>query len=658
MKRCPECSRVYPDDTLNFCLEDGSWLAIDGRTEDAPTAVLSGDDLGNEDVTRQQVTITAAGDNAESTVRQYAAGSKYKSKIVTGIVVGAVALAALASGAWYYRSFGKGFKASFISLQSANFTRATSSGKVTGAAISPDGKYIAHTIDDGGQQSLWVSQTAASSNAQLVSPGQVGYVGLAFSPDGNYVYYTVLEADATGVLYQIPVLGGQSRKVLTGIRSAPSFSPDGKQIAFFRSGGLEDAVMIANADGSNPRQLALRTGDEQFFRGSFCTLAWSPDGNTIASPLRNFPENYTTVAGISVETGEVKRITQQRWFDVKQVTWLADGGGILTTAQQDANSGYKIWEISYPSGEAQKVTNDLSTYLSVSLTADNNAMATVQAERTSHLWVAPINDSSRGVQITNDRNFHSRVSWTPDGRLIYNSDATGTLDLYLADADGRNAKQLTANAGWNGDVSLTSDGRAIIFMSDRLGPPHIWRMNIDGSDQKQLTTEAYNVRPELSPDGQWIVYATSLKQGWYVWKMPAGGGQPVQLSEKLADYPTFSPDGKYVACYYWEENNSPTRIAILSVNGGPPIKVLMPTLPVGRETNLKWTADGKSIVYGVTLNGVANLWAQPISGENPKQITNFTSDRIIWFDISRDGKQLALSRGMTTNDVVLIKDFR
>jgi hypothetical protein len=60
----------------------------------------------------------------------------------------------------------------------------------------------------------------------------------------------------------------------------------------------------------------------------------------------------------------------------------------------------------------------------------------------------------------------------------------------------------------------------------------------------------------------------------------------------------------------------------------------------------------------VTRNGVTNLWAQPIDGSPPKQLTNFASERIFNFDFSRDGKQLALSRGTETSDVVLISNFK
>jgi eukaryotic-like serine/threonine-protein kinase len=624
-----------------------------GGTSANRSEQIKADSTGHSEAKTNQEVLSRSTSSAEYIVSGM---KRHKTGAILALALLIIALVGIGYGIYKWKA--KENKPA-LSFQSAKFTRLTSSGKILGAAISPDGKYVAHIQDEGGQQSLWVRQVATQSNVQIIPPAEVGYSGLTFSPDGNYVYYSVYEADARGVLYQVPTLGGAPRKLLTGVRSAVAFSPDGRQIAFFRGAGVDDALMIANADGTGERQLAVRSGDEQFFRGAFSTLSWSPDGKTIATPLRNFPENYMTVAVVSVETGEVKSLTPQRWFEVKQVAWIADGSDILITALEQASAGFKIWRISYPSGEVQKITNDLNSYLSVSFTADNKALATVQSERTSNLWVMPPNDSARAAQITRDRNNRNRVAWMPDGRIIYNSDESGSLNLYLMDSDGGNAKQLTANSGWNGDASVSSDGRNIIFMSDRTGPPHIWRMDSDGGNQRQLTKEAFNVRPQLSPDGQWIVYASSLKQGWYIWKMPVDGGQPVQLTEKLSDFPAFSPDGKQIACYYWEDSNAPTKIAIFTTEGGPqPIKTFTPTLPAGRETNLSWTADGKAIVYGFTRGGVSNLWAQPVDGSAPKQLTNFTSERILWFEFSRDGKQLALARGTQTRDVVLIKDFR
>jgi Tol biopolymer transport system component len=230
----------------------------------------------------------------------------------------------------------------------------------------------------------------------------------------------------------------------------------------------------------------------------------------------------------------------------------------------------------------------------------------------------------------------------------------GGFDLYVVDARGSNRKQLTANSGTNGQPTISPDGRYVVFSSDRTGAPHIWRMDIDGGNQKQLTDKS-DVSPHCSPDGRWVVYVSNANKDT-IWKVGIDGGQPVQLSEKFSFSPAISPDGKQIACFYFEDQNSPAKLAILPFQGGQADK----TFPLAAQagTNLSWNADGSAVVYVVTSGGVSNLWAQPVNGAQPKKLTDFTSDRIFWFESSRDGKQVALSRGTQTSDVVLISNFK
>jgi Tol biopolymer transport system component len=224
----------------------------------------------------------------------------------------------------------------------------------------------------------------------------------------------------------------------------------------------------------------------------------------------------------------------------------------------------------------------------------------------------------------------------------------------LIDPHGGSPKQLTVDSRFNDNAAVSPDGRYIVFTSDRTGTPHIWRMDIDGANPKQLTDKP-DETPRFSPDGQWVIYMSNTNKRT-IWKVPVQGGQPVQLTDKESFNPIVSPDGKQFACYYLEEQGTPFKFAIFSFDDGQPIK----SFPIltGAESNLLWTMDGRAIVYAVVRNGVSNLWAQPVDGSAPKQLTNFTSDHIFWFDISRDGRQVALLRGTVASDVVLISDFK
>jgi len=144
-------------------------------------------------------------------------------------------------------------------------TRLTSIGNVTSAAISPDAKYVAYAVRSGDGTSLWIRQVATTSNVQVVPPsGDNYYFGLTFSPDGNFVYYISRIAGGFTVLYQMPVLGGGSRKVIEHLNSPISFSPDGKQFAFIRNRPEESALMVANADGGGEQTIATRKSPASF----------------------------------------------------------------------------------------------------------------------------------------------------------------------------------------------------------------------------------------------------------------------------------------------------------------------------------------------------------------------------------------------------------
>ena len=95
--------------------------------------------------------------------------------------------------------------------------------------------------------------------------------------------------------------------------------------------------------------------------------------------------------------------------------------------------------------------------------------------------------------------------------------------------------------------------------------------------------------------------------------------------------------------------------------GGQPAKVFpLPATAGGAWTSggpLVWTPDGRAISFINSVNGVGNVWEQPVAGGPPTPVTHFTSDRIFYFDWSRDGR-LALSRGTDTTDAVLIKNFQ
>jgi eukaryotic-like serine/threonine-protein kinase len=540
-------------------------------------------------------------------------------------------------------------------FENTAISKLTSTGSALGAVISPDGKYVVHIVNEAGTQGLWVRQTATSSNVPIVPPDDGDYVGLTFSRDGNYVYFVKgPKGAAVRSLYQVPVLGGPPRKLIDDVDSAISFSRDAKRFAFVRHSSTESALMIVNADGSGEQKLATYKIPDVFLQ-----VEWSPDDKVIAAAARKISGGFRNeLVAVQVSDGSEKVIGSQKWIAFGGFAWLADSSGLMLSAvdQTPGARQLQIWQLTYPEGKAKRITNDLNNYTGVSLSADSGSLVTVQADTVANLWVAPDGDASRARQITSGSGRYDQVSLVPDGRLVFMSNASGTADIWLMDADGKNKKQLTSDSGVNVFPAVSADGRFVVFDSNRGSNPavfNIWRAGIDGSNPRQLTQGEGEYFPTCTPDGKWVVY-TPLSAGskLTLWKVPIDGGDPIQINERVSVKPVISPDGKWVAFQTGgDQPASGPKLGIVPFDGGQPVKLIDV-----KFIQYRWAPDSKSILYLDNNEGVTNVWSQAVDGGAPKQLTKFTADQIFSFDWSRDGKTLALSRGVVTTDVVLIKD--
>jgi eukaryotic-like serine/threonine-protein kinase len=554
-----------------------------------------------------------------------------------------------------------------VPFQKTEITRLTASGKVTIAAISPDGKYVAYVTDESllhGKETLWVRQIGTGSDVQIVPPADVRYGGLTFSRDGEFLYVAQSESkdSSHGILYKIPVLGGTKKRLIVDVANIvyPDFvnpvtlSADGEQVAFLRDSEArnETALMVANEDGNGEKQLAVRKWPNGFEN----SVAWSPNGKTIAVAVDNTEAGgkYAKVVEVPVQGGTERPLTQKRWNRVIDLVWVPDGRGLVVIKQERWHGEpSQISYVSYANGEVRAITSDLNYYHNVSVTADSRVVATVQFEWSFDIWVAPTAAWNNAKPITSDGRA-SGPTWSTDGRIVYSSYADG--NIWMMESDGSNRKQLTSNSGGgNFFPQVSPDGRYIVFDSERTGSEQIWRIDSDGNNPKQLTNSPFQGDgADCSPDSKWVVYSKGgAEKG--VWKVPMDGGNPVRLNDAEVDTPSVSPDGKTIAYSYDDSSVKPPRgIAIMAFEGGPPMR----RFDIPQEAWFVWAADGRSLLYTKNEGGVDNIWSQPISGGTPKQITHFTSQQIWGFDLSRDGKWLVMRRGTPQNDVVLIRDLR
>jgi Tol biopolymer transport system component len=390
-------------------------------------------------------------------------------------------------------------------------------------------------------------------------------------------------------------------------------------------------------------------------------VAWSPDGKTLAF-FYNSP--WPVLATIEAEGGPVQRVAGGHWDQVRDLTWLPGSRRLVVAGfppGASASEHISLYEVSLEGGETRKITHELSTFQRVRASADGRVLLALQYQILTAIQVATPGKESEALSLSagdQDRDGVNGLAWAPGGKIVYYSDSNGGPDLWQMGADGSNPHRLSSNGGFKlllqPAVSLRDGFIALIQW--RSGQDiNIWRIDKDGSNLKQLTKGKLDFNPAISPDGRWVVFSRAESGKHFLMKVPSEGGPASQLTDYNSASATVSPNGKWIACRYLLTENQPATLAIVPFTGGQPAKVF--PLPVTASYPLHWTPDGRAISFRNSVNGVDNIWEQPLEGGPPKAVTHFTSDKIFWFDWSQDGR-LALSRGTEPTDAVLIKNFQ
>ena len=340
-----------------------------------------------------------------------------------------------------------------------------------------------------------------------------------------------------------------------------------------------------------------------------------------------------------------------------RLTLLPDGSGVIMLARAFGASYIQIWTLTRE-GSMRTVTSDLSDYKELSLRADAGALVTVQSQVVAKIWMLRKGES-KPTPITSGTSRYYDLDATPDGRIVYASDASGNADIFEIGTGGE-IRQLTSEGRRNYAPVVSPDNRYLAFHSNRARVFQIWRSERDGTSPKQLTFgRSESTWPSFSPDGKWIVYQHyDPGPPFKLWRVPVDGGTPESVTEGVAIRAEISPDGKLIAFWYNDQQqNSTWKLKVIQFEGGATVNVFdVPgTVQVDWDSPLHWSPDGRYITYVDHRGGFDNIWGQPIEGGEPKQLTNFEDSLIFSFDWMKDGSLVA-SRGVVMSDVVLIND--
>jgi serine/threonine protein kinase len=576
-----------------------------------------------------------------------------KHKLGTGLTIVAI-LVVVAAAVFGIYSFV--LRTRHVAFENFSIENLTNNGHVAHAAISPDGKYLLYAHDENGLQSLWLRHIATASNTEILKPAATRYFGLTFSPDANYIYCVRRDEEehTLSSLYSAPVLGGTPKLIIKDVDSPITFSPDGQRFAYLRQDHDSPSfdLLLAHSDGSPDHPLfkekILPGGNNQY------TPAWSPDGKTIVIAVPQFDKGFTG-AFLAVDVG-----TGQQRFEASSLThayrfpaWMPDGQSLLVSEYSSvATLNIQLGLVSYPDGQYRRLTTDTNAYLYPSVAADGRTLVASQVQSKYEIEIANLAqpDDVHPLQLSSRGTFWN-WDWTDDGRIVL----AQPPDIRIVKPEGGETVVYSDASHVSDQVVSCGNGRYFVYRAPgRSGKTtfNLWRMSTSGADAKQLTSGSVDADPFCSPDGKWLYYV-DYTDNQALKRVSLDGGSPKTILASANGITQLSPDGKTLVGFEVRELDHRLILNVYSIDDK---KSAYHDVDQNAIWPLGFAPDGKGVVYTVSQKGVSNLWLQPLDNAPRRQLTHFTSENIEKIAFSKDGSKIAIERGHSESDAVLLRD--
>jgi len=421
----------------------------------------------------------------------------------------------------------------------------------------------------------WRMSRAADTTAGItVVDASAGFKDTpAFSPDGDKLaYFLSAEGSQDAQIYVKLVEAGTAVRISKGVgnETMPVWSPDGKWIAFKRTGPEAGYYMAASLGGGEVKVADLHDPPSQLGGRS---LDWSPDGQWILIADRMNPGEPVSIYGISPETREKKK--------------FVEGGPFLANPVMSPDSR----QVAYTMG---------SSFMA------------------HDLYIKPLDGAAR--RITSDQRWIAGVTWTPDGKhLIFSSNRSNMFMLWKVHTRGGDPETLAAGPDAY-SPAVSTDGSRIVYSRRRLSI-NLWRVSIENDDEPQRVIHSVrsSVEADYSPNGRRIAFTSDRRGGWDIWITDSDGGNMGRLvagKRGQTGSPRWSPDGAWIAFASRPEGNSDIHVA---ASDGSTVRRVT-TWPA-EDSRPSWSRDGRFLYFISDRSGRNELWKVSALGGEPVQVT-------------------------------------
>jgi Tol biopolymer transport system component/DNA-binding winged helix-turn-helix (wHTH) protein len=528
-----------------------------------------------------------------------------------------------------------------------NLAKLTESGKSQNSAISPDGKFVVYPHEVNSSQSLWRKQLESGESLQILPPVEAIYGEIQISKDGQNIFFARRLENAGFDIFRLPVLGGVPAKITGGAQGVFGVSPDEKMISFVRCPNLKEeecALFTANIDGGNEKKIFVTlppaniTGNEFSFFENAVVFAHGQSHNA---------SKEFSLSKINLETGVITDIAQNSFFGIRHLECLPTERKYIVSGRTDSSDYARIWLVD-ETGSIEQLTNDSSSYLSLSVDEKSDKLVATEVGGNFNLHVASFDKPNISSILTQSS---EGAGYLPNGKILYSVPIGGAQNIWEINRDGSGQRQLTTNGKKNVAPFASRDGKFIFYSSNETGSFQIWRMNSDGANKLQLTKNEGGYPIGISADEANLYYFSPLNSK--IMQTPIHGGEENPAFDRSAGSFAVSPDGMRLARF---AGNPPNRkLQILKLAD----RKLEKEYPVADQTSdLVWSPTNEFIVYVSEANKTSTLWRQYLKGGEPEKITDLGTEIIMQIAVSPDGKDFLVNKGGWKYDSVLLTGLK
>lgn len=418
----------------------------------------------------------------------------------------------------------------------------------------------------------------------------------------------------------VPLIG------LRGFQATPAFSPDGTLVAFRQSDGARNTGIFESAVGGEKSiQLTGDPGD--------CCPTWSPDGRQIAFSRYSDSDQTFTIWTVPALGGTAHRIYRGPDHLGGGLSWSPDGSLIAFTESRESDPT-RAWisVIGVGDSSIRGISSPPAGWIDRSpmYSPDGKHVAFIRssvAGVSNDIWVMTANGRHVKRLTFDNRPIAGSPAWTSDSREIVFSSARGaTMGLWMVAAEGCSPRPVAGPVGEAAWPSIPANRANTLVYEQGGGKDDVWRLDLKDARHAQkppfalVSEKGDKMRPELSPDGKKVAFESDRLGFWDIWtcNVDGSGCDQVTSLHGTAGRARWSPDGRYIAFEF--HPNERSEIYMVEVPGGVPR--LLPTIPGADNLSPSWSRDGKFLYFASKSGGEAfQIWRMPVDGQAPVRLT-------------------------------------